>query len=62
MPDQFIVDGVPHEVDSSPLEKLYASDEIRLKRKTNHNVLGSTWLSGSLESRASSYFKYFAAK
>lgn len=31
MPDQFIVDGVPHEVDSSPLEKLYASDEIRLK-------------------------------
>jgi len=31
MPDQFIVDGVPHDVDSSPLEKLYAADEIRLK-------------------------------
>ena len=26
--DQFIVDGVPHEVDSSPLEKLYAADAV----------------------------------
>ncbi len=31
IPDQFIVDGVPHDVDISPLEKLYASDEIRQK-------------------------------
>jgi hypothetical protein len=31
MPDQFIVDGVPHEVDSSPLEKLYPSQHIRQK-------------------------------
>jgi hypothetical protein len=31
MSDQFIVDGVPHDVDSSPLEKLYASDEIQQK-------------------------------
>ena len=31
MPDQFIVDGVPHDVDSNPLEKLYQSDEISLK-------------------------------
>lgn len=31
--DQFIVDGVPHDVDSSPLEKLYAADELRLKLK-----------------------------
>ncbi|MBU1620403.1 MAG: hypothetical protein KJ556_08920 [Gammaproteobacteria bacterium] len=29
--DQFIVDGVPHEVDSRPLDKLHQSDEIRLK-------------------------------
>ncbi len=28
MPDQFIVDGVPHEVDGSPLEKLYPPQVI----------------------------------
>lgn len=31
LPDQLIVDGVPHEMESSPLEKLYPSDEIRQK-------------------------------
>lgn len=32
--DQFIVDGVPHDVDSSPLEKLYPPEQIRLKLTT----------------------------
>ena len=31
MPDQFIVDGVSHEVDASPLEKLYRTEAIRQK-------------------------------
>lgn len=30
-PDQFIVDGVPHEVDTSPLEKLYAPQALQQK-------------------------------
>jgi hypothetical protein len=31
LPDQFIVDGVPHDVDSSPLEKLYPVDKLQAK-------------------------------
>ena len=55
--DQFIIDGVPHDVDSSPLEKLYAADEIRLKLpQSSHCKAGQKGYQGIWELKGQQLF------